>query len=62
MDTVKIKELTDIILKAAVVKKIILFGSHARKESTRDSDFDILIVLADDTDKRETGEYAYFGS
>ena len=30
------------------INEIVLFGSHARGESTRDSDYDILIVLDND--------------
>ena len=35
------------------ISKIVLFGSHARGESTGDSDYDILIVLDNDYSAKE---------
>lgn len=34
--------------------RIILFGSHARGEATPDSDIDLLVVLSETTNKRQS--------
>jgi len=34
--------------------RVLLFGSHARQEAREDSDIDLLVVLPEVTDKRQT--------
>ena len=36
-------------------EKVILFGSHARGDGTADSDFDLLVIVADDTPPERLG-------
>lgn len=50
-----ISEIVDTIVEAYKPTKVILFGSYACGEPTRDSDLDILIV----TDRRFTPEETY---
>ena len=44
IDDRKILQLTELLREAAMPKKIILFGSQARRDAGAHSDFDILIV------------------
>ncbi|WCL50651.1 nucleotidyltransferase domain-containing protein [Leptospira sp. GIMC2001] len=51
-------------LKAQIVLlvkplKIILFGSRAKGNFNQNSDFDILIVMPDGTNKRQTAQFLY---
>lgn len=39
--------------------RIILFGSHARKEAKSDSDIDLLIVMPEGTHRRKAAQYFY---
>lgn len=41
----EIKKITEIIIANLVVRKIILFGSHAKGNETNDSDVDICILV-----------------
>ena len=35
------------------IRKVILYGSHARGEATEDSDVDVMVVVSDDLDPKE---------
>lgn len=53
IDESLVKEIVNRILSVATPKKIILFGSAATGQMTRDSDIDLLIVKADPGDRRK---------
>lgn len=53
IDDALIKEMVRRILSVASPDKIILFGSAATGQMTRDSDIDLLIVEGDQGDRRE---------
>jgi len=40
----RVRELTEVLVRAAQPDRVILFGSHARGEAGPDSDLDLLIV------------------
>ena len=42
-------ELLDPVVAYFKPRRVILFGSHARGDATPDSDFDLLVVVDDDT-------------
>lgn len=46
----KVQSVVQRLIKAARRKRIILFGSYARGEVTRDSDLDVLVVTRDDVE------------
>ena len=48
----QISKIVELIRNASHPKKIILFGSQARGTATQNSDFDILVILAQVTDRR----------
>ena len=48
-----IREMTDRIVNAMHPIKVILFGSYARGEASRDSDVDLLVVMPAIRNKRE---------
>ena len=49
-----IKAMTEIIVERFQPDKIILFGSQARGDADEGSDVDLLVVMPDDVDRRET--------
>lgn len=53
IDEQTVQKIVRRILSVAAPDKIILFGSAARGEMTRDSDIDLLIVEADTSRQRE---------
>jgi predicted nucleotidyltransferase len=53
IDEPLVKEIVRRILAAAAPDKIILFGSAATGEMTRDSDIDLLVVERDPGDRRK---------
>ncbi len=52
IDEALIQEIVRRVLSVADPQKIILFGSAAAGKMTRDSDIDLLIVEAEETDRR----------
>ncbi|MCM2357584.1 MAG: nucleotidyltransferase domain-containing protein [Geobacteraceae bacterium] len=44
IDQALLDRATELLKESAHPKKIILFGSHARKEAREDSDVDILVI------------------
>jgi len=48
-----ISEMIDRLVREFDPLKIVLFGSHARGEASRDSDIDLLVVMPDDVDRRK---------
>lgn len=46
-----IEEATQLLIEAAHPAKIILFGSHARGDTTGDSDLDLLVILPQVADR-----------
>ena len=44
IDQALLDKATELLKETARPKKIILFGSHARKEARADSDVDILVI------------------
>ena len=46
----KVQAVVQRLIRIARPKKIILFGSYARGEVTRDSDLDVLVITNDDID------------
>ena len=58
-DEEKLQELVKRIVEAVDPLRIILFGSAARGEMTRDSDVDVLVVMPDGTDRLGTAEQLY---
>lgn len=46
--------MTDRIVQGFQPERIILFGSHARGDATAQSDIDLLVVMPDGTDRRQT--------
>jgi len=55
----QLEELVRQIVQLVHPLRIILFGSAARDEMTRDSDLDILIVMPDGTHRRHTAQSLY---
>ena len=55
VDQALIQEVVRRIVAVAAPDKIILFGSAATGETTRDSDIDLLVVEADPGDQRKEG-------
>ncbi len=53
IDEALIEEIVQRVLSVASPDKIILFGSAATGQMTRDSDIDLLVVQADPIDQRE---------
>ena len=53
IDDALIEEIVRRVLSVATPERIILFGSAATGEMTRDSDIDLLIVEAEPIDQRE---------
>ncbi|TGK47579.1 nucleotidyltransferase domain-containing protein [Leptospira kanakyensis] len=52
------------ILKSQIISlvnplKIILFGSRATSTAGKNSDYDLLIIMPDGTNKREIAQYIY---
>ncbi|PKA06399.1 nucleotidyltransferase [Leptospira harrisiae] len=52
------------ILKTQIISlvnplKIILFGSRATGTASKNSDYDLLIIMPDGTNKREIAQYLY---
>ena len=54
-----IDELVRRIVEAVHPLRIILFGSAARGEAGTDSDVDVLVVMPDGTNRRETIQYIH---
>jgi predicted nucleotidyltransferase len=46
-----VANMTEVLIKAAHPESIILFGSQARGDAARDSDFDILVVEENPADR-----------
>lgn len=46
--------MTDRIVQGFQPERIILFGSHARGDANEGSDVDLLVVMPDGTDRRQT--------
>jgi len=53
------KNLVERIVEASHPLRIILFGSTARGESSRDSDIDVLVVAQEGSHRRETAQNIY---
>jgi uncharacterized protein len=49
-----VQTMLDRIVRQFHPLRVILFGSHARGSATPDSDIDLLVVLRDVADKRQT--------
>ncbi|MCS7032235.1 MAG: nucleotidyltransferase domain-containing protein, partial [Gloeomargarita sp. SKYG116] len=48
------KDILDCILQASSPLKVVLFGSRARGDFDAESDYDVLVVVSDETDVRTT--------
>ncbi len=46
--------MTERIVSGFQPERVILFGSYARGDATSDSDIDLLVVMPDGTDRRQT--------
>lgn len=46
-----ISKVSEVLVEAAHPKRIILFGSHARGDSRSDSDFDVMVVEEQPSDR-----------
>lgn len=55
----QLNELTRRIVEAVHPLRIILFGSAARDEMSRESDLDIAVVVAEDVDRHGIAEMLY---
>jgi len=53
----EIQKLVDTIVELVNPLEIILFGSHARGESSPESDIDLLVVMPEGTHRRNTLRY-----
>jgi predicted nucleotidyltransferase len=49
----KIKEIIKETLKDYTIEKIILFGSRARGDNNKDSDYDVLVILKEDLEREQ---------
>jgi predicted nucleotidyltransferase len=55
----KIRHIVDVLNRGLGPRKIIVFGSYARGNANPDSDLDILLVMDDSANRRETAVAAY---
>lgn len=55
----EIRKLVDNIVELVHPLQIILFGSAARGDMSPDSDIDLLVVMPEGTQRRETAMYLY---
>ncbi len=55
----KLKEVIDRAVEAATPLKIILFGSAARDNMSKNSDLDLLVVVPDGSHRREIAHKIY---
>lgn len=55
----KLDELIARILEVVHPLRIVLFGSTARGEATKDSDIDVLVVVSNGVHKRKTAQEIY---
>ena len=55
----QLDELVRRIVEAVHPLRIILFGSAARGEMGPDSDIDVLVVMPEGTNRRQTAQYLY---
>lgn len=49
-----IEAMTDVIVRRFHPEQIILFGSQARNDADTRSDVDLLVIMPDDVDRRQT--------
>jgi predicted nucleotidyltransferase len=56
------RKLLDPIVKYFKPQRVILFGSRARREATRDSDIDLLVTVDDDTPPEKLSLTAMHGA
>jgi HEPN domain-containing protein/predicted nucleotidyltransferase len=56
------RKLLDPIVEYFKPQRVILFGSRARREATRDSDFDLLVIVDDDTPPEKLSLKAMHGA
>src|SRR2546430_14706625 len=56
------RDLLDPIVAYFKPQRVILFGSRARSEATRDSDIDLLVVVEDDTPAEKLKWQGGFGA
>ena len=55
-----LREITDRLVQAYVPERVYLFGSKARDEDHGDSDYDIMVIVTDDTPSdRQRSRLAY---
>jgi predicted nucleotidyltransferase len=54
-----LEKATDIIVKVADPDKIILFGSHARGDSKKDSDYDLCVLKRNVEHRRKLAQQIY---
>jgi predicted nucleotidyltransferase len=47
------RKLLDPVVRYCKPQRVILFGSRARGEATRDSDIDLLVIVDDDTPRQK---------
>jgi predicted nucleotidyltransferase len=54
-----LQEVTRRIVASVQPQRVLLFGSAARKQMSKDSDFDILVVMRDPAHRRKTAQKIY---
>lgn len=59
MEYPELAPVLEAILKAVPAQKIILFGSRARGEARPESDYDLLVVVPREVDKRSAARSLY---
>lgn len=55
----ELRSIVNRIVSRTAPLHVILFGSFARNEETKDSDYDICLIVSDETDRFETTGNAY---
>ena len=54
-----LREVTRRIVASVRPQRVLLFGSAARKQMSKDSDFDILVVMREPVHRRQTAQTIY---
>ncbi len=54
-----LRRVVDVMVETVQPQRIVLFGSAARGDSRRESDLDVMVVVADGTDRHQVAKALY---